>query len=229
VELSVSDTGSGIAEKDIPKVFSKFPRFAKEIIDDKGYRGTGLGLAIVKELIEMHGGSIKVESKLNKGSTFSISFPKVDAEYVFKEYINHGISVAVENQFPLSVLVIRIDSFDQLRKKFGEAGARNLLGGIERVIQGCLRRKADTVVTDSGELLVLLFDTKREEIASVRGRIERAMSLYIASKEGRPLHGIGISLGNATYPEDASSDNILLYKARMINEENDIDKQKNSQ
>lgn len=71
--LEVEDTGIGIAAEDIPKVFDEFYRAenAKAIEKD----GTGLGLPIVKKLVEKYGGKVYVESKLGRGSKFTIKLP----------------------------------------------------------------------------------------------------------------------------------------------------------
>jgi PAS domain S-box-containing protein len=69
--LNIIDGGIGIPEEEIPNLFQPFHR-AKNVGD---IPGTGLGLAIVKEYIEIHGGEISVESKLNNGTTFTISLP----------------------------------------------------------------------------------------------------------------------------------------------------------
>jgi signal transduction histidine kinase len=73
-EFSVADTGSGISKETIPKLFDKFYQGENYMTRTKG--GFGLGLAIVKGLVELHKGSIKVESELGKGTTVSIKFPK---------------------------------------------------------------------------------------------------------------------------------------------------------
>lgn len=73
LEFTVSDTGIGIAEKDIPKIFNKFTQ-----VDDspkRKYGGSGLGLAIVKEFVALFKGELWVESQLGKGSTFHVSIP----------------------------------------------------------------------------------------------------------------------------------------------------------
>jgi signal transduction histidine kinase/ActR/RegA family two-component response regulator len=74
VELSVSDTGKGIAVEFLPHVFERFSQ--AENSARRGYAGLGLGLAIVKSLAELHGGSVRVKSGgEGKGTTFIVSLP----------------------------------------------------------------------------------------------------------------------------------------------------------
>ena len=72
VLVEVADSGIGIDEKDLPRVFEKFQRIEKQGIEAKG---TGLGLAIVKALVELHGGEIFAESEVGKGSKFGFRLP----------------------------------------------------------------------------------------------------------------------------------------------------------
>ena len=65
------DSGSGIEEKYLPKIFDRFTQFSER--EKSG--AIGLGLAIVKEIIEQHGGDITVESKVGKGTTFTFWIP----------------------------------------------------------------------------------------------------------------------------------------------------------
>ena len=71
--VAVADHGIGISKKDSEKIFEKFYR--SPIPDGRKIPGSGIGLTLVKEIIEAHGGTIKVESKIGKGSTFILSFP----------------------------------------------------------------------------------------------------------------------------------------------------------
>ncbi|HKF72886.1 MAG TPA: GAF domain-containing protein, partial [Stellaceae bacterium] len=72
-ELAVKDTGPGIAEADQPRIFEEFQQVDNSNTRQKG--GTGLGLAISKRIVEMHGGSLTVDSELGKGSTFRVVVP----------------------------------------------------------------------------------------------------------------------------------------------------------
>jgi two-component system CheB/CheR fusion protein len=73
VKISVADTGIGIKEEDIPRLFQKFEQLDSGI--SRKYDGTGLGLAITKQLVDLQGGKIWVESKYGQGSNFIFLLP----------------------------------------------------------------------------------------------------------------------------------------------------------
>lgn len=72
-KFSVSDTGIGIREEDLTKLFREFVQVNRNIISE--YGGTGLGLTITKKLVEQHGGNIMAESRFGEGSTFTFTLP----------------------------------------------------------------------------------------------------------------------------------------------------------
>ncbi len=74
VEVSVSDQGVGIRREDLSRLFERFQRMHKEDLPD--VRGTGLGLSICKSIVEEHGGTMRVESRYGKGSTFYFRLPR---------------------------------------------------------------------------------------------------------------------------------------------------------
>ncbi len=77
IRFDVTDTGIGIPEEHLPRLFERFYRVDKARSRASG--GTGLGLSIVKHIVEAHGGSIHVDSAQNRGTTFSIILPKGDS------------------------------------------------------------------------------------------------------------------------------------------------------
>lgn len=74
VKVSVSDTGVGIAPKDIERIFNKF----EQVTDNHtvGVNGTGLGLPLARQIVEKHGGAMQVKSEVGKGSTFFFTLPR---------------------------------------------------------------------------------------------------------------------------------------------------------
>ena len=83
VEISVSDTGVGIAAQDLDRVFERFYRADRG--RDRGEGNSGLGLAIVREIVEGHGGEIRVESAPGNGTTFRFTVPCVEVASRQKE------------------------------------------------------------------------------------------------------------------------------------------------
>jgi PAS domain S-box-containing protein len=73
LEFSVKDTGKGIKEENIPKLFNIDMKFTSE--GTAGERGSGLGLSLVKEIVEKHGGTVSAKSEYGKGSEFILTLP----------------------------------------------------------------------------------------------------------------------------------------------------------
>jgi signal transduction histidine kinase len=73
VEVTVSDTGAGIHAEDLPHIFERFYRGEKS--RNRGTGGVGLGLAIARGIVQAHGGSIRVESQIGKGTQFTFYIP----------------------------------------------------------------------------------------------------------------------------------------------------------
>src|SRR6476660_2866438 len=72
-ELVVADTGTGIPQDELPRLFERFHRV--EGAKGRTYEGSGIGLALVQELARLHGGNVTVESKFGQGSTLRVKIP----------------------------------------------------------------------------------------------------------------------------------------------------------
>ena len=77
MEIKVSDTGVGIHQEELPKIFDKFYRVKHP--KTREVMGTGLGLAIIKGIVAAHQGAIDVESTPDKGTTFRILLPVIQS------------------------------------------------------------------------------------------------------------------------------------------------------
>jgi PAS domain S-box-containing protein len=91
VELRVQDTGVGIPEEHRERMFERFHRI--EGAAARTYEGTGIGLALVQELVKLHGGSVRVESAVGAGSTFTVTIPR-GKEHLPAERIEAAQSLA---------------------------------------------------------------------------------------------------------------------------------------
>jgi len=119
VEFAVEDTGIGINETKIVKIFENFQQASSGT--SRLYGGTGLGLAIVKQLVEPQGGTVTVKSKVNKGSRFSftLSFlktkenPEPEIEVLDLDSEIKNIRVLVAEDIPLNQLLMKtiLDEF----------------------------------------------------------------------------------------------------------------------
>lgn len=94
VEIKIKDTGIGIPEDDIPKLFDRFYQVDSSLT--KEYEGTGIGLALTKELVELHHGNIRVESKIGAWTEFTLSFPPGRDHLTDSEMIQHKTDTNLE-------------------------------------------------------------------------------------------------------------------------------------
>jgi len=135
-QITVSDTGAGIADELLPFVFDRFWR--TEAPDEHRYSGLGLGLSLAKRLVELHGGSITATSAgSNRGATFTVVLPRVaprdnlyDEPPVAGESHEH-IAAAMEaaNQIDLTGLRVLVvddepDTLDLFRRVLGDSQAQ---------------------------------------------------------------------------------------------------------
>jgi len=91
-ELQVSDTGTGIAAEEMPRLFERFHRI--ESARGRTHEGSGIGLALVQELVKLHGGSITAESAIGQGTTFTVTIP-LGASHLPPEQVGTDQTLAV--------------------------------------------------------------------------------------------------------------------------------------
>ena len=142
----------------------------------------------------------------------------MDFETILKEQINNGINDATEKNSHLSIISVRISGLDELKKKSGLVRCGIVVNDIEKAIRDSLYRKSDIVIKGSEEFAVFLFDASKDNVAVVKKRIGHVIDGYLSKGKGKDkwFQNISITVGCATYPEEASSDEELLSKARVI-------------
>jgi len=212
VECSVFDTGSGINEKDLPKVFSKFQQFGRT--EGPGERGTGLGLAIAKGIVELHQGKIWVESKLNAWTKFIFILPKYSIEEVLYENIEKIIAEAKKEDKQFSVIIIRLNNYRELNNEFGEEKAQRAFIRISEIFKDVIR-EVDFVSAKGKDEFIILAEVNKECALEMNERFKTTLKESVVEVDNRELK-INFSYSCSTYPDDADNAKDLVQKAYEI-------------
>lgn len=128
VELTVRDTGIGIAEDQLEHVFDRFHRIQN--VRSRSYEGTGIGLALVQELVRMHAGEVSVTSRLGEGSTFKVSIPTGTAHLTPEQLLSSRSSDASKPEADFFIDEAArwelTEAFDHDQARQDQAGATTL-------------------------------------------------------------------------------------------------------
>ncbi|MDE6298563.1 MAG: response regulator, partial [Muribaculaceae bacterium] len=148
LRLRVADTGEGISERDLGNIFDRFFQ-----VDRVHPKGSGIGLSLAKAFVELHGGTIGVESELGVGSVFTVTLPvkhvsdaveniekRIDRESVQSELETVETDISFENERPLALI---IDDNQDIRELLGSIlnedyniiTARNGAEGIKKAMK----------------------------------------------------------------------------------------------
>ncbi len=151
LEVSVSDTGIGISEEGMKKLFRPFEQLDSSLA--KKYEGTGLGLALTKRLVELHGGTVHVSSGLGKGSVFTVLFPYKTAperQTEAEAEVPGTIPALMPGENPL-ILVVEDDekAADLMRVQLETEGWQTMIArNAEEALRMMAMRKPDLVTLD---------------------------------------------------------------------------------
>jgi hypothetical protein len=209
VECSVSDTGPGIAEADMPKVFGKFMQFGRTY--GAGEKGTGLGLAIARNIVQLHQGRIWAESKQHEGSRFTFRLPCYSDELVLTLAIGERIVAAREAQKELMLFLVRIDAAPGDPHDKDWAGARKRV--IDRIAEAGLMRGSDLTYARGERDIVLLACLRPADLPAVRNRWEAQLGKTLA--ETARHAGVRSAYGVAVYPLDGDKADVLVAHAEL--------------
>lgn len=211
-QISVSDTGRGIAEENQMRIFERFQQVDRT--DAGGEKGTGLGLAIAKELVELHGGTILVQSELGKGSTFSFTLPVYSLEAVLRETVHTEFKMCgQDNHLSLVVLTFKQAEFEAMKEGGSVEQWKQMLEDVEKKIRKVVRRSMHDAVIHYGDGRMILFlrDTPKAGAVSVRKRVVSALEPY---EERCPFVVTAISC-----PEEAENPDALVAAVDNLVEE----------
>jgi two-component system, sensor histidine kinase and response regulator len=206
VAISVRDSGIGIPEDQLEKIFEKFHQVEDSL--RRSTTGTGLGLAITKGLVEAHHGKIWVESELGKGSTFTFTLPMSKGEkrdLHFRFILDREFRRAQKNSCPLTLFLIEV--MDE-----GAEVKDTLLDPLEEKVKQCLWRNSDiTLRREHEKLLAAICEADLKGAQAIQQRIEEKVLKYFTKGFDPPPV---IKMGAATYPEEALSEKELFRMAQ---------------
>jgi len=219
VELSVKDTGTGIPPAEIPELFERFHRVRGA--RGRSYEGSGIGLALVQELAKMHSGNVRVESEVDRGSTFTVSIP-LGKDHLPPHRVGAGRTLASgtggdaylqevlrwlsdahedEDEIPISPLPASI-----------EVAASTLHGPRPRILvaddNADMREYVRRLLSDSYEVIAV-----EDGEAALKSALERAPNLIISDVMMPRLDGFGL-LQAIRNDESLRSIPVMLLSAR---------------
>jgi signal transduction histidine kinase len=170
LKVVVSDTGVGIAQEDLPRIFERF--YQGQRTPEGGVKGTGMGLSISKEIIDGHQGVIQAESR-EGGASFVFTLPLYGGNAIFDLVINPMIDEAERDSMPLSV--IQMEFWNQQTKReavFASEPWEGLVAAVHNMV-----RSVDTVVPfHKNKVYVFTFNEKK--LAKEIGKRVQGKLLY---------------------------------------------------
>jgi hypothetical protein len=193
VKVSVSDTGIGIKESDIPKVFDKFQQIESSLSREVG--GTGLGLPIAKQLIEAHRGEIWLESEFKKGSKFSFILPIMMHYNTFIFELDNELQQSKYNHSGVALIYLEETCSDSIIKDIS-------LGKINTLKES---EKCKFFAQDNKMHIVLLNAHKTDAEKLINKLGDKIL------QNGYTLESLLVGL--AIYPEDAITSDELIEQA----------------
>lgn len=197
MEISVSDSGTGIADEDQKKLFKKFSQIETGFNHKSG--GTGLGLVISKEIVERHGGKIWIKSELYKGSTFSFTIPIFEENSANLVLIQQEIDRVKKEGSDLALILIK--------PKFEKKPADKYKNDVNYLYEHCkssMRRKDDLVLIYNNNFVIIIAESNEEKGAKLVERIMGTSTIKFYYKI-------------KAYPRDGTTADELLNKLKNEN------------
>jgi signal transduction histidine kinase/CheY-like chemotaxis protein len=194
IQISVKDTGIGIKEEDIPKVFDKFQQIENSLSRKVG--GTGLGISIAKQLIDAHKGYIGLESEEGHGTTFLFVLPVLNPDVDFSIELENLIQKSRYRHSNFAIIFIN-----------GENSILKEIAGDKTAIF----RKSDEarLFWGENELKMIIENAGKKEVDYI---LEKLKNLIKNNKIAK--NNVKISLGTSVFPNDATEFEELVKLAK---------------
>jgi hypothetical protein len=192
IKVAVEDTGMGISEDKLPKLFRKFNPLGATMT--RSYGGVGLGLAICKNIVRLHGGEIWAESEEDIGTRFMFRLPVYRKEDEFDFLLDWALERAKYNNLELSLIVFGL-------KDTGYANEEALLE-LEKTAQSIIKGPEDMVMRfNGGKEIALMAGTNRDGAEKIVKRLKGKTKL-------------SLNFGISVYPEETGTKEDLVKRVK---------------
>ncbi|MBI5416121.1 MAG: PilZ domain-containing protein [Candidatus Omnitrophica bacterium] len=221
VRVGIVDTGLGIAEADLPKVFEKFIQVTRR--QDLEQKGVGLGLAIAKELVERHGGEIWVESQPGVGSRFYFTLPLFYTAHLLSDRIKKSINKLLAQKETVHLINLLIVNYEQFKRRV-TAHPQKIAENLKTIIDGAFReffrdgdKKRHVFITDTreGRYSLIFHGATGERIEEFCALLSEKIKSYFVAKK---IENVFIALGIVAYPEGEAARTVALSSNLKIKE-----------
>lgn len=204
---SVRDTGRGVAEEDLPRLFEKFRQFGRT--DGAGEKGTGLGLAIARNIIELHGGRMFAGSRLGEGTTFTFELPLFTPERALLDEIDRNLVREKAGGKNLTLVLVAIVHDHRID---ADAAGRDFHTFYERfVAQSAVMRDSDLMMQRQDRQVLFLGEIREDSLALVSRRwVNLVRACFL---EANPGVDVDIRHAAATLQKDGQNAEELLQHA----------------
>jgi PAS domain S-box-containing protein len=209
IQVSVSDNGPGIPENRQESIFERFVQLDRK--DGPDSRGTGLGLPIAKKIVELHNGTIGVNSLLGEGSTFYFTIPVYDYLSEIKARIEDRYNFLRSKDETLSIGLVRIEKIINGQRGSSVKATREVLSYCREIVQECMRREKDEVLyLEPESMLVVICESSSIGIEAVMRRVLRKLIESLESS-------YSFSTATMTLSAEEDLDDPLMETAEKLN------------
>lgn len=203
VKVSVKDSGIGIAEEDIPKVFDKFQQIENSLSRKNG--GTGLGLPIAKQLIEAHSGFIWVDSEINCGTTFSFVIPVLSEKEKFEQDFEQALQKSKTANHNL--LLLKIEEPNNAHPSMSDDLKENKISIIRKTTN-----TKEVFYEEDDKKCIMIFIPEADKFA--QNFIEKKAESYVEGETGTEKYDIVYS--TVLFPADGENAKVLLDRCNEL-------------